>query len=61
MSYKIVTKILANCIKDVIENLVDKEQSGFVPSRSPTDNIIVVQEIVHTINHERTGPFPLGS
>lgn len=50
MAYKIITKILANRIKDMIASLVGKEQCGFVPGHSPIDDIIVVQEIIHSIN-----------
>ncbi|XP_039119691.1 uncharacterized protein LOC120255989 [Dioscorea cayenensis subsp. rotundata] len=56
VAYKIVTKILANRLKNVIACLVGKEQCGFVPGRSPVDNIIAVQEMIHTINQDRTTP-----
>lgn len=50
VAYKIITKILANRLKKVVDSLFGKKQCGFVPSRSPMDNIIATHEIVHTIN-----------
>ncbi|XP_039127505.1 uncharacterized protein LOC120263608 [Dioscorea cayenensis subsp. rotundata] len=35
---------------------VGKEQSGFVSSHSPVDNIIAVQEMIHSINYEKCFP-----
>lgn len=49
VAYKIITKMLANHLKNVIDSLVDREQCGFVPSRSLVDSIIAIHEIVHTI------------
>ena len=50
VSYKIMSKILANCLKFVLGNLIGREQSSFLPSRTSLDNIIAVQEIAHSIN-----------
>ncbi|KAL3686617.1 hypothetical protein R1sor_009191 [Riccia sorocarpa] len=40
LSYKIVTKIVANRIRQVIPELVDQQQSGFVKDRQISDNIL---------------------
>lgn len=58
ISYNIITKILANCLKMIIGVLVNREQCGFVPGRSLVDNIITTHEVVHSINQDRY--FPQG-
>lgn len=58
VDYEIITKILANHLKEKIGNLIDKEPCDFIHGRSPVDNIIAVQEIFHTINIDRS--IPLG-
>lgn len=54
--YKIIAKILANCLKNDIPNLVGNEQSGFIHGRSSADNIITMQEIVHNLDNDYSFP-----
>lgn len=54
--YKIILKILASCLEGNIRRLISREQSGFMPNRTPTDNIIAIQEIVHSINQDLSNP-----
>lgn len=56
VAYKIVTKILANHLKNIVASLVDNEQCGFIPGRSPIDNIIAIHEMVHSIHQDKTIP-----
>lgn len=56
VSYKIITKILANRLKNVIDYLIDREQCGFISGHSPVDNIIMVQELFHSLNQDKTIP-----
>ncbi|XP_057428997.1 uncharacterized protein LOC130722320 [Lotus japonicus] len=48
-SYKVVTKILANRIRDVLPNLISVNQSSFVQGRSTMDNILSFQEMIHSL------------
>eukprot|EP00253_Pinus_taeda_P010247 PITA_10247 len=48
VSYKIVTKILANRLKKLLPHLISENQGGFVPSRQITDNVILIQEAIHS-------------
>ncbi|XP_074293279.1 uncharacterized protein LOC141620258 [Silene latifolia] len=52
---KVVTKCIANRLKGVMDDLVSPFQSAFVPNRSIADNIVIAQEILHTINHRSYG------
>ena len=51
--YKIITKIIANWFKLIMDKLVTPMQSSFVPGRHITDNIIVTQEVVHSMRRMR--------
>jgi hypothetical protein len=46
-SYKILTKIIANRIKNILPAIILKNQGGFVKGRYIVDNIILVQEALH--------------
>jgi hypothetical protein len=47
-SYKIMAKILANRIKPLLKILISSPQGGFVEGRHILDNVIQVQEKIHT-------------
>lgn len=49
VSYKIITKVMVNRIKPILERLVSQEQSSFVPGRQIVDNIVVYQEVLHSL------------
>lgn len=51
-SYKIVAKLLANRIKPLLQKLISPSQGGFVKGRHILDNVIQVQEALHS-SHSR--------
>lgn len=56
VSYKIVTKILANRLKKLLPLLISENQGGFVPKRQIRDNVILIQEAIHSsINRKERG------
>eukprot|EP00253_Pinus_taeda_P033497 PITA_33497 len=56
VSYKIVTKILANILKKLLPSLISENQGGFIPKRQIIDNVILIQEAIHSsINRKERG------
>jgi ribonuclease HI/exonuclease III len=47
-SYKILAKLLANRIKPLLKRLISSPQGGFVEGRHILDNVIQVQETIHS-------------
>ena len=45
--YKLVAKVLANYMKDVLCRLIYPSQAAFVPGRSIIDNILLVSKVLH--------------
>ncbi|XP_039138794.1 uncharacterized protein LOC120276131 [Dioscorea cayenensis subsp. rotundata] len=54
--YKIISKLLTNRLKDVLPKVIGREQCGFVSNRSPFDNIIALQEVVHSMDRDTKNP-----
>ena len=50
-SYKILSKLLANRLKLLLEKLISPLQGGFVKGRHTLDNVIQVQEAMHSSFH----------
>lgn len=55
--YKIISKLLTNRLKDVLPKVIGREQCGFVSNRSPFDNIIALQEVVHSMDRDTKNPL----
>ena len=52
--YKTITKIIANKLKTFLPDLVGPHQTSFVPGRHITENIIIAQEVIHSMR-QKTG------
>ena len=46
--YKLVTKIIANRIKKILSRIIAENQGGFIKGRRILDNVILVQEAIHS-------------
>ncbi|KAL2899374.1 hypothetical protein RDABS01_024456 [Bienertia sinuspersici] len=51
--YKIITKALVNRIKLVLPLITANTQASFVPGRQIIDNIVIVQEVIHTMRRKQ--------
>ncbi|CAL1395263.1 unnamed protein product [Linum trigynum] len=49
VSYKMITKCLAERLKPLMPRLVHETQTSFVPGRHITDNICILQEVVRSM------------
>lgn len=59
VSYKIISKVLANRFRRILAKVVNKSQSAFVPRRLISNNVMVAFETMHYINKRRNGKDPL--
>eukprot|EP00253_Pinus_taeda_P003998 PITA_03998 len=50
-SYKLITKIIANHIKQILSVIILENQAGFIKGRKTLDNIVLVQEAIHSSCH----------
>ncbi|GJW93082.1 RNA-directed DNA polymerase, eukaryota, reverse transcriptase zinc-binding domain protein [Tanacetum coccineum] len=49
--YKCISKILTNWIKSTFSQIMDDNQSAFIPGRAITDNILLTQELLKGYNY----------
>lgn len=53
-NYKIVTKLIANQLKQVLDGIISINQSAFILDRSILDNVIIGHECLHFIQKRAT-------
>lgn len=53
VTYKTVTKILATRLRNLMEDLVSPCQCSFIPRRQSGDNIIIAQEVIHSMKKKK--------
>lgn len=51
--YKVFTKVIVNRLKQHMDIIVSPNQFGFIPNRSSYDNIVLAQEILHSMNRSK--------
>lgn len=61
VSYKIVTKVLANRFKRVLDAVISPVQLAFIPNRAITDNIIIGHECLHHIHNQKSASSGLAA
>ncbi|PKI58238.1 hypothetical protein CRG98_021320 [Punica granatum] len=50
VAFKLVTRLIANRLQRYMSNLISLNQVSFVPGRHIQDNIVITQELVHTMS-----------
>ena len=53
--YKIFSKVLANRLKKILNNIITEHQSTFAKGRLITDNILIAFETLHIMKHYNSG------
>ena len=51
--YKLVTKIIANRLKKILPAIIPENQGGFIKGKKILDNLVLVQEAIHSRCHRK--------
>eukprot|EP00253_Pinus_taeda_P016264 PITA_16264 len=51
--YKIISKVIANRLKTILPGIISEEQSGYVEGRQILDNILLAQEMIHSLHSRK--------
>eukprot|EP00253_Pinus_taeda_P032686 PITA_32686 len=51
--YKIISKVIANRVKMILPGIISQEQSGYMEGRQILDNILLAQEMIHSLHSRK--------
>ncbi|KAL5704561.1 hypothetical protein ACHQM5_022969 [Ranunculus cassubicifolius] len=49
VSYKVISKLMVNRLRPILQKLISPQQSAFLPKRAIQDNVLVAHELFHLI------------
>lgn len=52
---KIVTKVIANRLKRILDHVISENQSAFMSGRLISDNVMIAYEVMHMLKRKRRG------
>ena len=55
VGYKAMTKTITNRLKELMGSIIAPSQSSFVPGRNILDNILIYQEVLHSMRTKNIG------
>lgn len=50
---KVISKVIANRLKPLMGDLIGHEQASFIPGRQTSNNIVMTQELLHSLHHRK--------
>uniref|UniRef100_A0A8I6YBQ1 Reverse transcriptase domain-containing protein n=1 Tax=Hordeum vulgare subsp. vulgare TaxID=112509 RepID=A0A8I6YBQ1_HORVV len=55
--YKLVSKVIANRLKVILQDVISENQSAVIPCRLITDNVLIAYEVSHYLMNKRNGKY----
>lgn len=49
--FKLISKTIVNRLRGILGEIIAPTQTGFAPGRQSIDNVIICQEIIHTLKY----------
>ena len=53
--YKLIAKVFVNTLKELLPRIIDASHNVFVKGKMIFNNIMVANELMHTMKNKRTG------